>query len=477
MKYIRKFVHSIQFYIIVMVVLAGLLPTFFLTNSLMHSFEDRSVTSDTTGITSQAMILANKIYQEGYLSAEENEDVDTQIELLATFYSGRVMIVDGDFHVVYDSYDLDTGKTVLSSLVFDCFENCSNQSIYDAENEYIGVVVPIQASPGETVEGAVLVSVSTSDLSADISYMWRTCMMMIGVMMVLVIFIAWFGSRMIVKPFNQMSDSIDQMQLDYENNQLSVVDYAETEKLSNAFNQLLGRMKVVDDSRKDFVANVSHELKTPLASMKLLADSLLMQDDVPVATYREFMEDISHEIDRENQTINDLLNLVRLEQSTDSLHIEPVNINQMVDATIRRLDPMIRERNLRIVFENMKRVIAEVDDLKMTTAVTNLIENAIKYNREGGYIHVTLNSDAEFFYLDVEDSGIGIPEESLDHIFDRFYRVDKSHSRQVGGTGLGLSIVRTTVLLHRGAIRVDSVEGKGTTFSVRIPLVYRRTEE
>ena len=209
MKYIRKFVHSIQFYIIVMVVLAGLLPTFFLTNSLMHSFEDRSVTSDTTGITSQATILANKIYQEGYLSAEENEDVDTQIELLATFYSGRVMIVDGDFHVVYDSYDLDTGKTVLSSLVFDCFENCSNQSIYDAENEYIGVVVPIQASPGETVEGAVLVSVSTSDLSADISYMWRTCMMMIGVMMVLVIFIAWFGSRMIVKPFNQMSDPID----------------------------------------------------------------------------------------------------------------------------------------------------------------------------------------------------------------------------------------------------------------------------
>ena len=476
MSRIRKIFHSIQFYIVLMVMLAGLIPSFFLTATMMHSFEERTVSSDTSSITAQAAILANRIRQENYLEETDSELVETQLELLATFYSGRVMIVDEDYTVLYDSYDLDTGRTVLSSLVFTCFEEGSSQSYYDSDYEYIGVVVPIQASSASPVRGAVVVSVSTSDMAADISYMWRMCIMMIVVMVALVAFIAYFGSNVIVSPFNRMSESIDEMQTDYENNRLNIVDYSETEKLSDAFNQLLGRMKAQDDARNDFVANVSHELKTPLTSMKLLADSLLAQDGVSVSTYREFMEDISAEIDRENKTINDLLNLVRLEQTQDALHIEEVNISQMIDASIRRLDPMIRERNLQVAYENMKQVKAQVDDLKMTTAVTNLIENAIKYNREGGYIHISLNADSTFFYLTVEDSGIGIPQDSLDHIFDRFYRVDKSHSREIGGTGLGLSIVRSTVLLHRGAIRVDSVEGKGTTFSVRVPLVYERAD-
>lgn len=476
MKYIRKFFHSIRAYIIIMVVLAGLIPSFFLTAAMMNSFEERRVESQTTGVVSQAAILANRIYQEDYLTSADSELIESQMELLSIFYSGRVMIVDAACQVLYDSYDLDTGKTVLSSLVFECFEQGSTVDLYDDENQYIGVVVPIQETSGAQVEGAVLVSVSTSDLTTDLNYMWKMAMLMIFVMMLLVVFLAVYGSYMIVRPFNRMSDSIDQMQLDYENNRLSVVDYAETEKLSNAFNQLLERMQRVDESRKDFVANVSHELKTPLASMKLLADSLLTQSGVPVSVYQEFMQDISGEIDRENKTINDLLDLVRLEQTKDALHIEDVNINQMIDAVIRRLDPMIRSRGIDVAFENMKRVIAQVDDLKMTTAVTNLVENAVKYNRDGGYIHITLNADADYFYLTVEDGGIGIPAESLDHIFDRFYRVDKSHSRQIGGTGLGLSIVRSTVLLHRGAIRVDSVEGKGTTFSVRIPLVYERAQ-
>ena len=108
----------------------------------------------------------------------------------------------------------------------------------------------------------------------------------------------------------------------------------------------------------------------------------------------------------------------------------------------------------------------------MTLAFTNLVENAIKYNQPGGFVHVTLNADHKYFYVKVADSGIGIPQEDQSHIFERFYRVDKSHSREVGGTGLGLAITRSAVIMHRGSIKVYSSEGDGTTFTVRTPLSY-----
>ena len=116
---------------------------------------------------------------------------------------------------------------------------------------------------------------------------------------------------------------------------------------------------------------------------------------------------------------------------------------------------------------------AEVDSTKLTLAFSNIIENAIKYNDpEGGWVRVSLNADRKYFYVTIADSGIGIPQESIDHIFERFYRVDKSHSREIGGTGLGLAITKSAIVMHRGAIRVNSTPGEGTTFSIRIPLVY-----
>lgn len=110
--------------------------------------------------------------------------------------------------------------------------------------------------------------------------------------------------------------------------------------------------------------------------------------------------------------------------------------------------------------------------MKLTLAISNLVENAIKYNRDEGWVRVSLNADHKYFYVKVMDSGIGIPEEDQAHIFERFYRVDKSHSREIGGTGLGLAIARNAVIMHRGSIKVYSSKGEGTTFTVRIPLTY-----
>ena len=217
---------------------------------------------------------------------------------------------------------------------------------------------------------------------------------------------------------------------------------------------------------------MSHELKTPLTSMKVLADSLVGQENVPVELYQEFMQDIAAEIDRESKIITDLLTLVKLDKKASNMNIELVNINELLDMILKRLHPIAAKRNIELILEGFRPVDAEIDETKLSLAISNLVENAIKYNKDEGWVRVSLNADHKYFYVKVADSGVGIPEESIDHIFERFYRVDKSHSTEIEGTGLGLAITRSAIMMHHGAIRVKSQVGEGTTFSVRIPLTF-----
>lgn len=224
--------------------------------------------------------------------------------------------------------------------------------------------------------------------------------------------------------------------------------------------------------RQEFSANVSHELKTPLASMKVLADSLLTQENVPAELYREFMTDIAEEIDRENKIITDLLSLVKMTRTSTDINVEEVDINAVLELLLKRLGPIASRADVKLIFESRRPVSAEVDEVKLTLALSNLVENGIKYNNKGGWVKVILDADHQYFTVEVSDSGVGIPPESIEHIYERFYRVDKSHSKEIGGTGLGLAITRSAILRHRGSITVNSEEGVGTVFSVRIPLTY-----
>ena len=163
-----------------------------------------------------------------------------------------------------------------------------------------------------------------------------------------------------------------------------------------------------------------------------------------------------------------------LMKKAENMNIESVNINELLELILKRLKPIAAKHNIELVLESSRAVNAEIDETKLTLAISNLVENAIKYNLENGWVRVSLNADHKYFYVTVSDSGKGIPEESIDHIFERFYRVDKSHSTEIEGTGLGLAITRSAILMHHGAIRVRSKENEGTTFSVRIPLTFIR---
>lgn len=256
------------------------------------------------------------------------------------------------------------------------------------------------------------------------------------------------------------------------NTDISSEAYRETRDISSSVAQTITKLQEVDQSRQEFVSNVSHELKTPITSIRVLADSLMGMGEVPVELYREFMEDISNEIDRESKIIDDLLSLVKMDKSEAELNITQVNLNVLVEQILKRLRPIANRRKVELIFESIREVTADVDEMKLSLAITNLVENAIKYNMEEGWVRVTLDADHKFFYLKVQDSGIGIPEDVQDRIFERFYRVDKARSRETGGSGLGLAITRNVVLMHKGAIKLSSKEGEGSTFTLRIPLNY-----
>ena len=322
------------------------------------------------------------------------------------------------------------------------------------------------------VKGVILVSISTDIIHDTLSELESKANLLFLMAMLVVIVAGSFVAYVMTKPFGEISQVIEDITEGYDSDNLHVDTYTETMQISEAFNKMRSRMKVLDDSRQEFVSNVSHELKTPLTSMKVLADSLLAQEDAPVELYKEFMGDITEEIERENKIINDLLSLVKMDKTAADLNIKSENINEVVERILKRLRPIAALRNIELVFESFRPVTAEVDEVKLSLAISNLVENAIKYNKENGWVQVSLNADHKYFYVKVADSGMGIPQESLDHIFERFYRVDKSHSKEISGTGLGLAIARNAIITHRGAIKVHSEEGEGTTFTVRVPLNY-----
>ena len=334
------------------------------------------------------------------------------------------------------------------------------------------MAVPIVSPDVKQLQGAMLVTVSTSEIAATIDALEQREVLIVGCIIVLSIFLGYILSTILVKPFARVTKAIEDLTDGYQNEDISVPDYTETALITDAFNKMLGRMKVLDESRQEFVSNVSHELKTPMTSMKVLADSLVGQEGVPEELYQEFLSDITAEIDRENKIISDLLTLVKMDKKADNINISHMDINHLLEDILKRLRPIADMRNIDLILDCFRPVEADVDEVKFTLAVSNLVENGIKYNVDEGWVRVSLDADHKYFYVTVADSGMGIPEESIERIFERFYRVDKSHSKEIGGTGLGLAITRSTIAMHHGTIKVFSKEGEGTTFSVRIPLSY-----
>ena len=437
---------------------------------IIYGFLRKSMDETVTQVKWQSNILASDILAMDFFKNPDSDAADVEIQQMAYAYSARIHIINSDYIIVKDNYIFDEGKTIITEDVINAFKGKSHSHINYKSSSAV-ITTPIIDDTGK-ISGVIKVSLSGYATIQTINYMKRISIAVMIALLLVFSGILVFVIYKLTSPAKDMKEAILSLSDGDKNARIKKQTIKEYKDIGDAVNVLLDRLESIDGSRDEFVSNVSHELKTPMTSMKVLADSLLATENAPIEMYKEFMQDIAEEIDRENEIIGDLLNLVRTDGERAVLNIETVDVNELMEVVLKRLKPIALKNNIEIIFESMRPVTASIDRVKFIIVLTNIIENAIKYNHPEGWVKITLNADHKFFYVDVSDSGIGIPEECKDHVFERFYRVDKARSRETGGTGLGLAITKNIVLLHKGTIKFYSKENEGTTFNIRIPLNY-----
>lgn len=437
---------------------------------IIYGFLRKSMDETVTQVKWQSNILASDILAMDFFKNPDSDAADVEIQQMAYAYSARILIINSDYIIVKDNYIFDEGKTIITEDVINAFKGKSHSHINYKSSSAV-ITTPIIDDTGK-ISGVIKVSLSGYATIQTINYMKRISIAVMIALLLVFSGILVFVIYKLTSPAKDMKEAILSLSDGDKIAKIKKQTIKEYKDIGDAVNVLLDRLESIDGSRDEFVSNVSHELKTPMTSMKVLADSLLATENAPIEMYKDFMQDIAEEIDRENEIIGDLLNLVRTDGERAVLNIETVDVNELMEVVLKRLKPIALKNNIEIIFESMRPVTASIDRVKFIIVLTNIIENAIKYNHPEGWVKITLNADHKFFYVDVSDSGIGIPEECKDQVFERFYRVDKARSRETGGTGLGLAITKNIVLLHKGTIKFYSKENEGTTFNIRIPLNY-----
>ena len=282
--------------------------------------------------------------------------------------------------------------------------------------------------------------------------------------------VGFLFASVLTKPVSDMTKVIQRMSKGNFKLRVPEKGAGEVRHLASAFNSMSEKLEALDETRNQFVANASHELKTPLAAMKVLIESLVYQPDMDKSLRIEFLQDVNKEIDRLSAIVSDLLTLVRMDAGSLQLHLETLCVGDLVEENAHRLNTMVRKRGQTLNIDVQDDCETQGDRGKLNQIIYNLMENAIKYTQDGGTIDVTLVREDGNAVFSVKDNGPGIPADALPHIFERFYRVDKARSRETGGTGLGLSIVKQLIALRDGSVRVESEEGKGSTFIAEIPI-------
>ncbi len=459
------------FRLILMFVCISIIPLFIMRGILLVDIKDRLYSERVENIRQHSETIARQMITDAYFDGGDKESLNNQMTQLASVYDGRISVIDDTYTAIWDSYYRVNGKEVISEDAMNCMRG-SQVWHHNEQFDIVELSIPVVSDNeyGTQVKGAILLSSSTATKTAAyIHIRWMSNFIFIVIAIVLAV-LAFLFSRVFSKPFKVLANTIDHVSEGHFDEKVNLEGFNEIVQISDAFNKMLVKLNNLETSRQEFVSNVSHELKTPMTSIKVLADSLNMQPDAPKELYQDFMKDIVEEIDRENRIITDLLSLVKMDKKAAELNLTSVNINEMLELILKRLRPIAGKRNIELAFEGFRTVISDVDEVKLTLAFSNLVENGIKYNVAGGWVKVSLDADYNYFYVKVSDSGIGIGEEYQDRIFERFYRIDKARSRETGGTGLGLAITKNIILMHGGDIKVKSREEQGTVFIVRIPL-------
>lgn len=418
----------------------------------------------------KANIISNRIrYQ--LVSNRMNENLTKSgIKEYSKEINSRIIIVD-EFHKVQgDSNNLFIGDVFNHDEINSALEGENNSSIYYFNNTGRVMYTAVPIVFDSKIIGATLISTSINDIYKEVKHISRKIDLISVICMIATGLVAFLFADAIFRPLDELKGAIKIATRGQLEERVNIETNDEFKEVGEAFNMMVLRLEQVDNQRKDFVANVSHELKTPLTSIKILAESLINQEEFDIDVYKEFLLDIDSEVDRLNNIITDLLSLVDLDKEKITLVYKPTYINFLLKRIYSRLRPMAEKKSVELKLVLNEKIQLRADSEKIQQAIINIIENAIKYTPSGGVVELKLYNNNKEAIIEIKDNGIGIPEENIPIIFERFYRVDKARSRDTGGTGLGLSIAWQIVTLHQGTIEVESVVGEGSTFYIKLPI-------
>ena len=380
----------------------------------------------------------------------------------------RMLILNDKGKIILDSSESKVGQYIING---ETLTALSGVTATGTDDDGYRIAMPYYTSDSNQVSGVIYAYVNISSLRQSIHAGQNRIIILEVSLAILVVLLYFAIATRFTMPFAKIIRWLKQFKSsDPEETKPEFRVNDEYQQIVESVQDATSDMQRLDRSRKEFVSNVSHELKTPLSSIKVLSESLLLQESVPEEMYKEFLTDINGEVDRMNSIVSDLLTLVRLEEGVNVLTVTTFSINDLIEDVLKRLRPLAEEKKVSLYQRDIEKVEIEGDETKLTLAISNLVLNAIKYNVEDGSVTVSIRKKGPFVKIDVSDTGIGIEEKHFKHLFERFYRVDKARDRGAGGTGLGLSIVRQVILLHHGDIDVESTVGKGTTFHVSLPI-------
>ncbi len=425
-------------------------------------------------VLTQANVLS------GYISRYQDLSPDTITYLLKQqqISTGcRVIMVDADAMVTYDSISEGSlmGKVMLKQIVVDALAgNDMVQSEHSKDGELvISAAVPI--SFDKSVTGAIFFQTSAASITAYTSQMTKMIISIAIIIAVLAAVLGLFLAGLITSPMTKLTKHLVQMSQNDTEEKISLNHGGEVGKLVDSFNQLIDKLRLQEQKRQEFVSNASHELKTPLSSIKLVADSLLQNPDASPEMEAEFLNDMNVQVDRLTRIINKLLTLTKMDDSAAVSRMEftVMDISELMKSVVKALKPLADSKNIRLIYESDIGIFSRIEKDRLWEAFYNILDNSIKYTKDGGSVRVTLERDGNCAVIVVTDTGIGIANSEVYRILDRFYRVDKARSRETGGTGLGLSIALSAVELHGGNIQVESKEGVGSRFKISIPITLK----
>jgi signal transduction histidine kinase len=403
------------------------------------------------------------------LDSIHQDSVEKMMNILDDRGSYRVIITDDNLMAVYDNTITDNvcGKMILLQEIRLAMEgNDVFFATYDKDRIISKAASPITI--GGRVNGVVYLYESDTELAALLSDIQTNLSTIAFFISLVVVALSLLMSKFLTRRISTLLAAIRRVREGEYGHRAKIKGRDELAEIAKEFNALSERFERVENMRRQFVSDASHELKTPLASIKVLADSITQTRDMPPEMVREFVEDIGDEINRLSRLTEKLLSITRLDSNIQA-EVMTVDIKKVVINATHMLNRLAEPENISIIPELSEGCFVDANEDDIYQIVFNLMENAVKYNVKDGQVRVFLFQKEDMVHLIISDTGVGISKEDLDRIYERFYRVDKARSREAGGSGLGLAIVQNAVMRLNGTIETESVLGEGTRITITFP--------